>query len=129
MTDQHLDYLADWLDREAKKSDLPTYYLQGRTAGLRDAFEYLAILRMQVKKESEERRQDDAAQGLVGRATATRTLCAKDPSSGFYAGCMIRDGACSNSGWECDGQGNLTKSPNAKLCEHGRESAPGKEQP
>lgn len=37
------------------------------------------------------------------------TLCAKVESPGFYTGCMIKDGACSDSGWECDGNGNLTR--------------------
>ena len=60
----------------------------------------------------------DAKVGLAGRAgsateTATCNLCSKDPASGFYTGCMIKDGACRNSGWECDERGNLTKSPNA----------------
>ncbi len=40
---------------------------------------------------------------------ATCTLCAKVESSGFYTGCMIQDGACTDSGWQCDGNGNLTR--------------------
>ena len=48
-------------------------------------------------------------------ATETRmeyadcTLCAKVPSSGFYTGCMIQDGATKESGWQCDGHGHLTR--------------------
>ena len=36
------------------------------------------------------------------------TLCAKVESSGFYTGCMIQDGIECN-GWQCDGNGNLTR--------------------
>lgn len=40
---------------------------------------------------------------------ATCTLCSKEPSPGFYTGCMIRDGQVADSEWDCDGQGNLTR--------------------
>lgn len=36
------------------------------------------------------------------------TLCAGLPSSGFYTGCMFKDGHDCN-GWQCDGSGNLTR--------------------
>lgn len=39
--------------------------------------------------------------------TAQCTLCSSEPSSGFYTGCMVRDGWASE--WECDGEGNLTR--------------------
>lgn len=35
------------------------------------------------------------------------TLCASSESSGFYTGCMIKDGHCKDSNWTCDGDGNL----------------------
>lgn len=39
------------------------------------------------------------------------TLCTSEPSPGFYTGCMIKDGFSKNSGWNCDGHGNLTRVP------------------
>ena len=41
--------------------------------------------------------------------TATCTLCAGIESPGFYTGCMIKDDNCKDSGWDCDGKGNLTR--------------------
>jgi hypothetical protein len=40
--------------------------------------------------------------------TAKCTLCAKDESPGFYRGCMCKD-LGSQNGWDCDGNGNLTR--------------------
>lgn len=42
------------------------------------------------------------------KETAICTLCAKIESSGFYTGCLIKDGHDCN-GWQCDGNGNLTR--------------------
>lgn len=41
---------------------------------------------------------------------AACSLCANVESPGFYTGCMIKDGHGGN-GWDCDGNGNLTRSP------------------
>lgn len=41
--------------------------------------------------------------------TAVCTLCAATESTGFYTGCMIKDGNCKDSGWDCDGKGQLTR--------------------
>lgn len=48
---------------------------------------------------------------LIAKLTerATCTLCAKVESQGFYTGCMIRDGYCTDSGWSCDGDGHLAR--------------------
>jgi hypothetical protein len=40
--------------------------------------------------------------------TAKCTSCAKDESPGFYRGCMCKD-LGSQNGWDCDGNGNLTR--------------------
>lgn len=36
-------------------------------------------------------------------------LCTTDETSGFYLGCMVRDGHCQETGWTCDGKGNLSR--------------------
>lgn len=40
---------------------------------------------------------------------AVCSLCAKVESPFFYTGCMFEDGHDCN-GWQCDGNGNLTRS-------------------
>lgn len=35
------------------------------------------------------------------------TLCSAEPSSGFYTGCMVKDGHAPE--WLCDGKGNLRR--------------------
>lgn len=50
-----------------------------------------------------------------GTETAKCTLCSKVESSGFYTGCMVKDGEDRNSGWECDGNGNLNR-PHSPSC-------------
>ncbi len=35
------------------------------------------------------------------------TLCSSETSSGFYTGCMVKDGHAPE--WDCDGKGNLTR--------------------
>lgn len=44
----------------------------------------------------------------MGAATAQCTICAAEPSSGFYTGCLIADGH-GDGKWLCDGKGNLTR--------------------
>ena len=41
--------------------------------------------------------------------TAYCTLCSSRPSSGFYTGCMVKDGHVKE--WNCDGEGHLWRSP------------------
>lgn len=57
-----------------------------------------------LKREPNAARQTERAQC---------TLCASEPSPGFYTGCMIQDGAAKQTGWNCDGKGNLTRFPAA----------------
>ena len=53
---------------------------------------------------------------------ATCTLCAKVESPGFYTGCMIKDGECTDTGWQCDGNGNLTRPVPALSSSHRAEN-------
>lgn len=48
------------------------------------------------------------------------TLCAPTETSGFYTGCMIRDGACPGTEWVCDGEGHLTRKRLVSELECGR---------
>jgi hypothetical protein len=51
---------------------------------------------------------EDGCYRKDGREKAFCTLCAAEPSSGFYTGCMVKDGHAPE--WECDG-GKLTRKP------------------
>ena len=37
------------------------------------------------------------------------TLCCGVESPGFYTGCMINDGALTDTTWKCDGDGHLSR--------------------
>jgi hypothetical protein len=52
-------------------------------------------------------RNSEESEGAV--ETAMCTLCAQEKSPFFYTGCLIKDGHSTDSGWDCDGSGNLTR--------------------